>query len=109
MDVKTGKIFNLPESLKDEFFKNSSEDENVGKRLVKVKESDMTEKQKENQQVSPNDNKTKLGKMRIKKANKFRNKPCPCGSGKKFKKCCWNKEEIEVKYTEKDGKRYIQA
>jgi len=20
-----------------------------------------------------------------------RNEPCPCGSGKKFKKCCWNK------------------
>lgn len=20
-----------------------------------------------------------------------RNDPCPCGSGKKFKKCCWNK------------------
>lgn len=19
-----------------------------------------------------------------------RNKPCPCNSGKKFKKCCWN-------------------
>ena len=23
--------------------------------------------------------------------NSMRNKPCPCGSGKKFKKCCWNK------------------
>jgi len=21
--------------------------------------------------------------------NKLRNKPCPCGSGKKFKKCCF--------------------
>jgi uncharacterized protein YecA (UPF0149 family) len=21
--------------------------------------------------------------------NHMRNKPCPCGSGKKFKKCCW--------------------
>jgi uncharacterized protein YchJ len=20
-----------------------------------------------------------------------RNNPCPCGSGKKYKKCCWNK------------------
>ncbi|MFQ5714200.1 MAG: SEC-C metal-binding domain-containing protein [Candidatus Scalinduaceae bacterium] len=20
-----------------------------------------------------------------------RNSPCPCGSGKKYKKCCWNK------------------
>lgn len=23
------------------------------------------------------------------KVNKNRNKPCPCGSGNKFKKCCW--------------------
>jgi len=22
-----------------------------------------------------------------------RNDPCPCGSGKKYKKCCWNKEK----------------
>jgi hypothetical protein len=21
-----------------------------------------------------------------------RNEPCPCGSGKKYKKCCWNKD-----------------
>lgn len=23
--------------------------------------------------------------------NHMRNKPCPCGSGKKYKKCCWPK------------------
>lgn len=23
--------------------------------------------------------------------NWMRNKPCPCESGKKFKRCCWNK------------------
>lgn len=22
--------------------------------------------------------------------NHMRNKPCPCGSGRKFKKCCWS-------------------
>ena len=22
-----------------------------------------------------------------------RNEPCPCGSGKKYKKCCWKKEQ----------------
>ena len=26
----------------------------------------------------------------------MRNKPCPCGSGKKFKKCCWNKVTGEL-------------
>src|SRR5665213_2737687 len=31
--------------------------------------------------------------------NSQRNQPCPCGSGKKFKKCCWDlsDEEIESK------------
>jgi len=29
-------------------------------------------------------------KPRVRK-NYMRNKPCVCGSGKKFKKCCWSK------------------
>lgn len=24
-----------------------------------------------------------------------RNDPCPCGSGKKYKKCCWSKEQAK--------------
>jgi len=39
-------------------------------------------------------------KFKKKKSNKDRNKPCPCGSGKKYKKCCWNKE-IENKNAER--------
>lgn len=44
-------------------------------------------------------------KLRNPEVNKFyqircgRNEPCPCGSGKKFKKCCWgkcNQGEIEI-------------
>lgn len=27
----------------------------------------------------------------IGRKNYMRNKPCQCGSGKKFKKCCWGK------------------
>ena len=26
-----------------------------------------------------------------KRKNNLRNKPCPCGSNLKFKKCCWSK------------------
>jgi len=26
----------------------------------------------------------------------MRNKPCPCGSGSKFKKCCWGRKEIRL-------------
>jgi len=32
-----------------------------------------------------------LGKRQRK--NSMRNKPCVCGSGKKFKRCCWSKYE----------------
>tara|TARA_B100000929_G_scaffold290599_1_gene284853 strand:+ start:24898 stop:25107 length:210 start_codon:yes stop_codon:yes gene_type:complete len=38
---------------------------------------------------TPNDMSTR-GKDIEKRKNKVRNIPCPiCGSGKKFKKCCW--------------------
>lgn len=29
-----------------------------------------------------------------------RNDPCPCGSGKKYKKCCLHKSELFIQYTE---------
>lgn len=29
------------------------------------------------------------GKMVVKLKEPGRNDPCPCGSGKKYKKCCW--------------------
>ena len=31
-----------------------------------------------------------------------RNTPCPCGSGKKYKNCCFQKNYIEVTATKKD-------
>ncbi|QLH35445.1 MAG: SEC-C domain-containing protein [Parachlamydiaceae bacterium] len=30
-----------------------------------------------------------------------RNDPCPCGSGKKYKSCCWGKEHTKKKLTAK--------
>jgi len=27
----------------------------------------------------------------FKRKNYMRNQPCPCKSGRKFKRCCWNK------------------
>lgn len=26
--------------------------------------------------------------------SRIRNKPCPCGSGKKFKRCCWEAKKL---------------
>ncbi len=34
-----------------------------------------------------------------------RNDPCPCGSGKKYKKCCMEKERVE----EREEKKIIPA
>jgi len=34
-----------------------------------------------------------------------RNAPCPCGSGKKYKKCCLNKDQMEGLYKEEDTGR----
>lgn len=31
------------------------------------------------------------GQPLAERKNWMRNKPCPCKSGKKFKKCCWSK------------------
>jgi len=60
-------------------------------KYISIAEQVMTLKQKEKMQVSKFDNKSVLGKIRIQHRNSLRNKPCFCGSGVKFKKCCWNK------------------
>lgn len=53
--------------------------------------------------MQPNDNKQSNNKLIEKEKEKLKpqpiknswkygvNKPCPCNSGKKFKKCCWPK------------------
>lgn len=38
---------------------------------------------------------TNLTKNEVKEMKIGRNDPCPCGSGKKYKKCCMNKEGVE--------------
>lgn len=38
-----------------------------------------------------------------------RNDPCPCGSGKKYKQCCMQKEQSSVKTYTNDGKRKFKA
>jgi SWIM/SEC-C metal-binding protein len=39
-------------------------------------------------------------KPRIKSSDIGRNDPCPCGSGKKYKKCCFIKEDADSKTVE---------
>lgn len=35
--------------------------------------------------------------LQLKRKNVHRNEPCPCGSGKKFKKCCWANAKVNIK------------
>ena len=47
---------------------------------------------RENEMLLTNKEAKTLGSETPKKRkNWMRNKPCICGSGKKFKKCCWSK------------------
>ncbi len=71
-------------------------DEITKAKCVPISEHLMTPKQKEKRQVSPFDNRSRLAKLRRKTHNNLRNKPCACGSGRKFKKCCWYKMATAV-------------
>jgi len=81
MNTETGKIIDFREQEK------LSKTEQA--KHISIKEELMTLKQQQEKQVSRFDNRSILGKLRIRHRNSLRNKPCPCGSGIKFKKCCW--------------------
>ena len=38
-----------------------------------------------------------------------RNDPCPCGSGKKYKRCCWASGGVGVRYTRQDRELALAA
>lgn len=38
--------------------------------------------------------KTMKNMPKIKRKGYMRNQPCVCGSGRKFKKCCWNNYSV---------------
>jgi len=83
MNSDTGKIRMLSE------LKELSKTERA--KYIPIDEQLMTIKQQETQQVSKFDNRSPLGRIRVKHRNSLRNHPCPCGSGIKFKRCCWDK------------------
>jgi ribonuclease D len=75
--IPTGEILRLREQDVEWLRKH-------GMPVTPVSESEMTEKQKRERRVNRRDSKSRLGKI----ATAMRNDPCPCGSGKKYKKCC---------------------
>ncbi len=83
MDTQSGKIYDADEYAKLHAIAKA--------KCVMISKDTLTEKQLADMQVSLNDTETPAAKKRIKTYNNLRNKPCVCGSGRKFKKCCWSK------------------
>jgi len=78
MDMLTGKII-LPEEFQRMLAKTDAWMEgNLTKALKRLEKNKNIMEMK----IPPTERQLKEGKVR-------RNDPCPCGSGKKFKKCCW--------------------
>ena len=44
----------------------------------------------------------------LKTSDGMRNKPCVCGSGKKFKRCCWEKHNVSETLTTKAWGFYMK-
>ena len=99
MDTRTGQIVeraSIAEAMEDMSLqqeiegreKRKRQDEMQAKFVQEIDEVDMTPKQKANRKVNPKDHKSPLGK----RLGAARNKPCPCGSGLKLKRCCWRKQ-----------------
>ena len=65
MDCNTGRIYEMTANV-----------ERPGKRLAAI-----SERQHEELKLMGN----------TQRKNYMRNQPCVCGSGKKFKRCCWSK------------------
>ena len=84
MDSETGKLYTREEMEKLP--------DDIKMRMFPISAERLTKKQIEERCISLHDNRSFAGKARI--ANKIgRNDPCPCGSGKKYKKCCLHRKE----------------
>lgn len=71
MDCRTGDIVEMTGDMREHL-----EAENEMQHFAPVEDGDVAKMKKMN---------------KPRRKNFMRNKPCPCGSGKKFKKCCWSK------------------
>ncbi len=71
MELNTGRIFHA-----DDF----PDEESFAKQIAERKLVPLSDRQFE--ELKPMGRKQRKGYMR--------NQPCICGSGKKFKKCCWD-------------------
>ena len=86
MQVSTGNITTLQDICRDR--------EIDFDRLMEMKRDELFETLRDNGGYVPLDDEDvpKVKRMaKPRRKNWMRNKPCICGSKKKFKRCCWNK------------------
>ena len=88
MNLDTGEIVNFDL----EGFDDVKLDDRFDTERRKMFEDEFN-KQTENKMLAltEQENKELLPLTKRVRKNKMRNKPCVCGSGVKFKKCCWGK------------------
>ena len=78
--MRTGQILdNSPDPMSKFELKNAFCD-----RIIAIDRGEMTAEQRREMRVDMDDTISPLGR----KLSARRNQPCPCGSGRKFKKCC---------------------
>ena len=74
MDCRTGKIYSAEsEEAMEEMVANFEQES--GRKVV---------------ELSADEAERLMPETPAKRKNWMRNKSCPCGSGKKFKRCCWS-------------------
>jgi uncharacterized protein YecA (UPF0149 family) len=87
MEPMTGTIFYLSsdeaKELVEEHRINSNGVSDQSDRLMSLEKKMVSLTDSEAEKLEPLDKRARKGWMR--------NQPCPCGSDKKFKHCCWNK------------------
>ena len=83
MHMPTGEIFNVDAELFEDNRLQSIADFDNERRLFNQKEKMVSLTESEATALKP--------LQPRQRKNFMRNKPCVCGSGKKFKKCCWGK------------------
>ena len=76
MDCNTGKIHEISDEEMKSWREGAERQFNEERKMVSLTEDEAGE-------LKPMTGEKRKGWMR--------NKPCVCGSGKKFKRCCWNK------------------
>ena len=87
MNPMTGEIHRISEEesreMKKEFIEKLNKTTDRSDRMMSLEQKLVSLSEEEVEKLEPLNKRDRKGWMR--------NQPCPCGSGKKFKKCCWSK------------------